>query len=929
MNSRPACLTVCLLLSALDAHALWDWNLDGGGGEIEPRVPRPRITLEVPNEAGVVAPGKVKISVKATAPGGLDVVTVFVDNEAGHLCRAWTLQFECEWDASKLGPHTIRGVVRDEEGEEAEARLGVVVDSRLRVEFVEAPSGRVSGEYALSARASSPARIRFFVDLEGETTGVQDPKECASATTCSTRWSTAGLPDGRHAVVVTAQDAWGKNVYAKTEVTVAHAALEVSAKTPEGGALSAKVVLTPRRGGLAPLEGTTPHAFRDLFAGWYSVDVTLAGHKATSQTIELKPGDRAKLEAVLPMAETPAARPPQIKSFTADDEKVSMGGKTTLRWQTEDATACTLDGAPVQGASREVTLQVTTEFVLSCSGPGGPDARAVKQVRVEDAPSTEELDCRDFKVVAVTSSTISVSFDSVIEARGRAEWYLPALEAYPGITPWDSPNRRHVATITRLSPGTEYRVGASVLANGPLKSCAGQLVTTDRAADPPASTFIVTLVEPAAGQVSGTVNLIADARDPNDINAQPARVEFFANGSPIGTTSEHPCQVNPVCHFRYRLAWDTTAKADGSYALLAKAFDSAGRAFSSDGGVTVSIKNQQPPGVFALDAPVAGATLTGPVTVAGVMPCQPDQLVSFAWSSKGANDWQEAAPTVDKTCGTHGDHPNTFAWMYRWTPAAGDYTIQAGLFNADRTQLLGVSGQITVKVTSAGSSSLATASTPPPSGATDPGGPAESGAGSSRAVLSPANAGAGPATIAGRAARRATVPAAEGLGEGGVSLVISPRLAGLPPASIGTRPSNPASYGAYGAPGRSGTEGNSLSSCGGHAPSAPGLYGPSLEPFAPALLREYEAIAAETEAGRGVRTLGDCLSLGARLAYAMKFRLPELGAACGVGEWENTGPAHRWEDLEAVGEALKRCGDDAVFGVCPNCGLDGASGLGK
>jgi hypothetical protein len=87
----------------------------------------------------------------------------------------------------------------------------------------------------------------------------------------------------------------------------------------------------------------------------------------------------------------------------------------------------------------------------------------------------------------------------------------------------------------------------------------------------------VNLSAPANGAtLAGSVDLTATASDAIGVT----KVEFFANGSLLGVDLVAP----------YRYTWNTLDVANGSYALMAKAFDAAGNA-GSDADTTVSVQN--------------------------------------------------------------------------------------------------------------------------------------------------------------------------------------------------------------------------------------------------------------------------------------------------------------------------------------------------
>ncbi len=164
---------------------------------------------------------------------------------------------------------------------------------------------------------------------------------------------------------------------------------------------------------------------------------------------------------------------------------------------------------------------------------------------------------------ATVSGTVTLAADAA-DASGiaRVEFYgngtLIATELNaPYELAWDtSPFAGTTVTLTARAVDS---VGNDAMS-------APRTITVEGAADttPPA----VGVTSPAAGStVSGTVTVAADASDAGGI----ARVEFFANGSSIGSDTSSP----------YAISWDTTAFAGTTVTLTARAVDSAGNATTS------------------------------------------------------------------------------------------------------------------------------------------------------------------------------------------------------------------------------------------------------------------------------------------------------------------------------------------------------------
>ncbi len=100
----------------------------------------------------------------------------------------------------------------------------------------------------------------------------------------------------------------------------------------------------------------------------------------------------------------------------------------------------------------------------------------------------------------------------------------------------------------------------------------------------------ISITNPAAGQVvSGQVPVAASASD----NVAVATVQFFLDGKPLGSPVTTPPDA---------ISWDTSAAANGSHVLSARATDASGNVGTS-ADVTVTVQNPAPPvPCFIMDA---------------------------------------------------------------------------------------------------------------------------------------------------------------------------------------------------------------------------------------------------------------------------------------------------------------------------------------
>lgn len=128
--------------------------------------------------------------------------------------------------------------------------------------------------------------------------------------------------------------------------------------------------------------------------------------------------------------------PVVIDELSADDEFVPAGGTTTLRWSARNATSCALDGGigsvPATG-EREVTIDDTTRFTLSCQGHEGP-AIATVTVSVQVRISTLALSGQELNVgeqVALQWTTVGASACTA-SAPGLDDYAVPSEDIASG-----------------------------------------------------------------------------------------------------------------------------------------------------------------------------------------------------------------------------------------------------------------------------------------------------------------------------------------------------------------------------------------------------------------------------------------------------------------------------------------------------------------
>ncbi len=156
------------------------------------------------------------------------------------------------------------------------------------------------------------------------------------------------------------------------------------------------------------------------------------------------------------------------------------------------------------------------------------------------------------------------------------------------------------STLTGLDPNKTYAFAITAYDNTGLESDYSNIISVAEAIAP-----TVSITSPASsGTVSGAVSVNVSASD----NVNVSKVELYVNDLLQSSDTTTP----------YVLAWNTTSLANGSYNLIAKAYDPSGNVGQSS-VVAVSVNNttvaDTTAPVVALTSPLNGAIVSGTVTV--------------------------------------------------------------------------------------------------------------------------------------------------------------------------------------------------------------------------------------------------------------------------------------------------------------------------
>ena len=105
----------------------------------------------------------------------------------------------------------------------------------------------------------------------------------------------------------------------------------------------------------------------------------------------------------------------------------------------------------------------------------------------------------------------------------------------------------------------------------------------------------ISIVSPTGGKVVGVVAVDVSSSD----NVGVTRAELYVNGSKVATDDVGP----------FAFAWDTSTYGDGTYTLVAKAYDAAGNVGTSS-SVSVTLGNDTTPPLISSLNPANGTTVS-------------------------------------------------------------------------------------------------------------------------------------------------------------------------------------------------------------------------------------------------------------------------------------------------------------------------------
>ena len=611
---------------------MFEVSIPGSGGGDTP----PTVTFTTPAEGATVAGTTVALAATATDNLGVTRVDWFLDGGSTPIASdtsatgGWT----GTWNSTSTGDgtHSITARATDTIGQTASDVNAVAVDNVDGLPSVTltspAEGATVTGSVPLDATASDDrglTKVEWFLD--GGTTPIST--DFSSAGGWHGTWNSASTGDGPHTITARATDTGNQTASDANAVTVENVdeSPSVTLTAPAEGAtvggtgVSLAATATDNVGVTKVewfLDGTTLIGSDLSSAGgwtatWNSTvgGVTDGPHTITARATDTigQTANDANGVTVDNLDELPSV------TLTEPTEGAAVGGASVelaatatddngvakVEWFVDGTTLIGSDTSAAGGWTDTWDTTTTTNgphtITARVTDTGNQTATDANEVTVfnDGAPTiTLDVPAEDATVAgAITLSATATDDVAVSQVQFMLDGSTSLgtdTDGSDGWTAlWDSASTSDGEhAISAIATDTASNTGTDV--NG---------FTVDNIDDAPD----VSLTQPTDGALvsTATVLLSADASDDNGVT----QVEFFLDG----TTS---LGIDTDGGDGWVGSWDTTASADGSYAITAVATDTSGQTTTS-ASRTVTLDRTGP--TVSIVAPTEGSTVIGTTTV--------------------------------------------------------------------------------------------------------------------------------------------------------------------------------------------------------------------------------------------------------------------------------------------------------------------------
>jgi hypothetical protein len=398
------------------------------------------------------------------------------------------------------------------------------------------------------------------------------------------------------------------------------ALLRVNPNNPDQSYLIQKLEGNAAVGGRMPLSGPPflPQTTIDVIRQWITDGALPAQGPALAPTVvSVAPADGSAFDTL----------PTEITVIFSDDMDPSVVNATTVQLLSSGGDGSFADGNELIVNAASIGLSPSNPRLLSLDLTGVPSIPDDYQLRLVGSGATALASVAglildgdadgsaggDFASVftinpplATDMTPPTVSVTAPVDGSTVSGPTIIAVDASDNVGVTDvsfavngltlgsdaTPPYEIVWDTTLTLDGAAQLTATAMDAAGNIGAATAVNVTVDNACGTDLTPPTVTVIQPVAGNVMGTITVAADASDDMAVTL----VTFFADGQPIGVDNSAP----------YEIAWDTTAVINGAYDLTAQATDGCNTTTSA--AVTVNVDN--PPFAVVVLSPDDGSVQT-------------------------------------------------------------------------------------------------------------------------------------------------------------------------------------------------------------------------------------------------------------------------------------------------------------------------------
>jgi thermitase len=234
------------------------------------------------------------------------------------------------------------------------------------------------------------------------------------------------------------------------------------------------------------------------------------------------------------------------------------------------------------------------------------------------------------------------------------------MSANSKLTPGDIDKIFKSTSIDLGTAGFDQYFGYGRIDAAKAVAAAKSTSTTTTTADTQAPT--ISIASPTAGSVSGVVAVDVKYSD----NVGVTRVELYVNGNKLATDDTSP----------FAFSWDTAGYADGSYNLVAKAYDAAGNAGTS-ASVSVTLGNDTTPPVITSFSAASTQTVSVPKQTISASATDDNRVAKLSLNIDGKDVATTTGSSISYSWNTRKVSSGAHTITVRAWDAAGNTTSQS------------------------------------------------------------------------------------------------------------------------------------------------------------------------------------------------------------------------------------------------------------